>query len=403
MQPNQPFWQALPVLFLLIAPGVGADEADAFNFFAGANAVRDENVFRLAPGTSAQAAFGSERRSDVIRTTFVGGSFDKLIGRQRLKLDMTLNSVQFEHYSQLDNNGGHVNGELDWRLTDDLTGSVGKNRNRSMPGYRDQRTLVRNILVVDNEFVTADLRLQPSWHLESTASKVTSSNSAQANQPSNSTIDAYSLGIRYTPVSGNYIGLRNTWSKGRYPNLQFVSGALVDNGFSQDDAALEASWALTGASRLGGVLAYTERTHENVPQRNFSGFTGNATWDWVPTGKLSMVTRIRREIGAQNDLLSSYALTDAYSLTSTWAPSAKTSLRLNYERAKRSFLGDPVAALSSIPKRHDKLDILSLTAIYQPTQSLSLSMSITNEKRDSNYASFAYEDNIVMANVQLTF
>jgi len=403
MRSNQPCWCALPVLLFLVSPGANADQADALNFFVGTSAVHDENIFRLSPGVSAQGIFGSDQRSDNIYTTFIGGSLDKLIGRQRLKMDATLNNVRFEHFSQLNNNGGNLGASLYWTLTDDLTGSLDKSRTRAMPGYRDQRTPVKNMQTVDNEFFTADLRVQPSWHLEGVVNQISSSNSAQVNQTTNSTMDAYSLGVRYTPLSGNYIGLKNTWSKGQYPNFQFVAGSLVDNGFNQDDAALEAGWTLSGISKISAVLAHTERTHRNVPERNFSGWTGNFSWDWALTGKLFMVTRIRREIGAQNDLLASYALTEAYSLTPTWTPTAKTSLRLNFEQAKRKFLGDPVAALNSLPKRNDTQKTLSLTATYQASQSLVLSLSATKETRDSNYANYSYKDNILMANAQFNF
>ncbi|AXS80122.1 XrtB/PEP-CTERM-associated polysaccharide biosynthesis outer membrane protein EpsL [Dechloromonas sp. HYN0024] len=403
MHSNPPRWRTLPLLLLLLASGVSADEADAFNIFGGSTVVFDDNIFRLAPGTSAKAVFGTDQRSDVIRTSFVGGSFDKLIGRQRLKLDMTLNSVNFSRFSQLNNTGGNISGAVNWQLTDDLTGTVGKSRNRSMPGYRDQRTLVKNILSVDNEYLNADLRLQPSWHLEAMTSQVASSYSAEANKISNNTVDSYTLGVRYTPASGNYIRLKNTWSTGQYPNQQFVSGALVDNGFSQTDAALEMLWVPSGASRLNGLLAHTERTHQNVPQRNFSGWTGNASWAWSLTGKLTMVSSFRREIGAQNELLSSYALTDAYNLASIWTPSTKTSVRLSYERATRNFLGDPVAVLSFLTKRSDKIETFSLTASYQPFRNLNLSLSAIQEKRESNYANLNYDDNILMGSAQYTF
>ena len=404
MQLNQTGLRSLPILlFLVVSTGSNADEADAFNFFVGSNVVYDNNVFRLSPDINTQAYLGTGRRSDTTYTEFVGGSFDKLIGRQRVKLSGTLNTARFDYFSQLNNNGGNARAELDYTFTDDLTGTVGKEHTRALAGYRDQSAPVRNIQNNDGDFLTVDMRLQPILHLEGSIRHAAVSYGALTSKAVDNTIDAYSLAFRFTPASGNTLALRNTWTKGDYPNQQFIAGSTVDNSFDQIDTALEANYQATGASRLSAVLGRTERTHPNVPERNFSGFTGNAAWDWTPSGKTSLTARIRREIGAQDDQFSSYVLTDAVSLVAGWAVTAKTSFRLNAERASRDFLGDPQSAISGIPTRHDIQDMYGLTATYMPNRTLVLSLSANREKRSSNYPYVPYTDTNYMLNAQFSF
>lgn len=400
-----PIARLVPPFFLLtICCSAGwADESDPLNLLAGVSVLKDDNLFRLSPGTNTQAVTGSNQRSDTITTEYVGGSYDKTYGRQRIRLEATVNAVHFERFSQLDNNGGNLQGTLSWTLSDRLTGTAGKSRTRALTSYRDLRTPVRNIQTNDADFATGDLRLNPSLHLEGSVRHSETDNSATVNAASNSSAEIYSLGLRFTPSSGNYIALRNTWTSGHYPNRQIFAGSTIDNGYTQTDSGLEAAWQVNGVSRLSGAIAWTERSHRNVPQRNFSGWTGNLGWDWVPTGKVAVNSRLRREVGAQDDLLASYVVVEAFSLAGNWYPTAKTSLKANYEYMKRDYLGDPIAVLAFLPKRHETIDQRSISASYAPMRNLLFSVALANEKRFSNYAGYPYEDTNISATAQFGF
>lgn len=399
-------WALLPLLILSCVEGAVADEADAFNFFAGANVTHDSNIFRLDDAVDARTRIGTDKRSDTVRNAYVGGTFDKLVGRQRLRVDATANSVTYERFSMLDYNGGNVQGSLNWAITDYLSGTLGKSRNRSQTGFGDIRTTVQNLNTIDAEFASFDLWMPTlsSWHLEGNLRHATTLNSSALYQASDSTVDTRSAGVRYAPASAKfYIRLRKTHSDGDYPNRQLVPGATVDNSYHQDETAFEASWQVSGASRLSGTLAHTQRQHDNVPERDFSGATGNFTWDWALTGKTAIATRFNREIGAQEDALSSYVVTEGWSVKPTWMPTAKTQFSLQLEHKHRDFLGDPIAAFSMQAKRRDKIDIAGLSASYQPFRSVLVSFSFSKEKRDSNYFGLSYDDRIVALNAQIGF
>jgi hypothetical protein len=96
----------------------------------------------------------------------------------------------------------------------------------------------------------------------------------------------------------------------------------------------------------------------------------------------------KREIGGNSDEVATYVVTRRLTFAPSWTPTAKTRLQLSLERSHRSFAGDPGFVL---------------TASYAPHRSLLLSVSLNDEKRDSNYPGLVYNDRTTYVSAQFSF
>lgn len=381
----------VPCLLVLCSTPVRADEADAFNFTVGSTRTRDDNVFRLSPDTNTLAVLGTRERGDTISNSYLSGTFNKSIGRQRLLVDVNLNQNRYERFSFLDFDGSNLAANLDWRLSNLLSGRIGRTRMSSLGSFADLRDPVKNIYTTEATYASLDFWLQPDWHLEAELRRSTAGNESSTNKIGDSVVDQWKAGLRYTPRNGSQILIRAIRMDGRLPNREFVAGSFIDNSYQQSELGIEALSPLTGKSRVTAILAQTRREHANVPSRDFSGLTGSLKWDWAVGGKLQVVSRVRREIGASGDLLASYILTDGADLSLNWMPTAKTTVSLRYDTSRRDFAGDPVSFLAGQEKREDRLDSLSLNLSYRPMQSVVLTLGVTRSQRDSNFAGLPFE------------
>lgn len=396
------------LMAIALAPAFAqADEADALNWIAGVNWMRDDNLFRLTPGANAQAILGTNQRSDTTRITFLGVGFDRSYSRQHVKLNAQINSVDYERFSFLDYRGGNLSAQWDWALTDRLSGYVNKNRTRSLSGFSDLRTPVQNINTFDNLSAQINWKLGADWMVGVGRLASSSENSSNQTVTSNTEVDEHWLLLRYLRPAGGTITLRTAEQDGFSPNKQLVFGQLIDNSYTQRNVTAELDYPLTGQSTVTAALGQSKRTHRELPSRNFSGATGNLGWTWQVSGKTALITRVARVIGAQTDLLSSYAVTDTIAFTPIWTPTAKTQFSLSIEQRKRSFEGDPVTALSFVPKREDTTRVASLSINYRPTRMITLNVAMNREQRRSNssafYPSTDYDDRTLSLSGQMTF
>jgi exopolysaccharide biosynthesis operon protein EpsL len=399
--------RARPALFagmLLAATGVArGDAADVFNVSLGHVASHDSNLFRLAPETDAEAAIGSSKRADSYSRSTLRLTADKPLGRQTLHAAAGLSRVRYDRFQRLDSDLSDYNGRWDWALGHLWSGQLKVGRGETAPGFSDYRAPVADRVTTDTGEARAVLMFHPAWRLTLGATQTEAKHSAAVNAIGDSRVQGAEAGLRYVPGTGKEAGVRLRRSDGRYPNRQAVGGVAVDNGYAEEGMDLDAAWQASGASRFRGSIGQSRRRHDDVPGRDFSGATGSLAWDWQVTGKTSLGLAARREIGAQEDLIATYAVTESLSLRAAWAPTSKLSLNASAEARQRDLRGDPAAALAGLPARRDDYRIASVSAGYAPLRDLQLSLALRRERRDSNMPGFSYRTDQVTASVQFVF
>ncbi|MDO9272728.1 MAG: hypothetical protein Q7T94_06905 [Rugosibacter sp.] len=383
--------------------GVRANEADVFNFNLNQSVMRDSNVFRLPDDASLPPQISTGQRADTITVTSVGVVMDKLLGRQRLHADLNASRVRYAQFNFLDYDGSDIKGVWDWVLGNRWHGEVAFSQNKSLTGFSDFRSPVKSLNTYQRLSYGANYWLHPDWSVGVSMFQAKSDNSSDLRETGKFEANGAEAVAKFMPRNGNSLALRLRRTEGDYPNREPTPNGLVDNSYSQDEIEGNVGYRLTGASRVDALVAGVRRNHKQVKVRDFSGVTGRLSWSWLMSGSTQFNITTRREIGAQDDILSSFVVTRGIALGATWMPTAKTSMQASVERRVRDFLGDPVAILSSIEKRKDRLNVASLSVSYAPMTSLKLSMTLSNEERESNYSGFPYRDKVVVANAQFSF
>jgi len=377
-----------------------ADEADALNLKLSTSISYDSNVFRLSDNTDSSAVIGSEKRSDLIMTTSLSATFEERIGRQRISLAANISRVKYDRFEYLDYTGRDLKAIWNWVLGNDLYGELGRTRRASLSDFGDFRLPVKNIYTVDSNNAAMNWQMVPDWLFRLGASHDTGTNSATVHQSSNYEADTREFGLRYTPRSGNWVGVRFSRMDVTYPNRIVVSGQPVDSSLTQDDSRLNFNWQASGASHITGDIGRTRRRRPDVPNRDFSGPTGRLSWDWLATGKLMLNFSAGQELGELNELNASYYVLRRTSISSTWAPTAKMTLQAMFEhrhrhnQGERATVADPLLSLivDSLPTRDDVTNTQSLSWTYQAMRALQFDLSLRNERNQSNYSSQSYRD-----------
>ncbi len=380
----------LAIAGLVCGSAAQADAGDVFNVAVSQTLTWDDNLFRLPDGQSPQTGGGATSRRDVVSHTGVRLTADKPIGRQVLRASVGITNVRYDRHRQLDGDLSNHAASWDWALGRQWSGVLSYSSAQTTPGFSDYRAPVRDIVTTDAAAARALLRFHPDWRLVLGATSTRATHSAATNAIGDSRVDSAETGLRYVPGTGKEFGLRARSAEGSYPNRQQVGANFIDNGYREDGLDFDVVWRATGASQLQGAIGQTRRSHNDVPGRDFSGTTGRLNWSWQPTGRTNLGFGARREVGAQDDLIATYTVTDAITIGAGWQPTAKLSFSATGELRRRDRQGDPASVVGGAPSRRDDDRILSLGAGYAAMRDLRLNLSLREERRESTLATAAY-------------
>lgn len=376
----------LPLLLLPLAGGLRAAEGDALQWRVSQSLYYEDNLYRLADGASAPEG----QRDDTISLTSLGLSFDREYSRQRLRADVDLSHAAYAAHDNLDYTAPDVSVAWDWRLGNHWSGTFSHAYAESLAGFEDVAGTDQVIRLRTRSGVSANYWWHPDWAIGVGMSRVQNRYQDNARPASENDTRAVDLNLTYRPATGNRVVLTLRQTDGRYPNRPAVAGSIRE--YTQRDGRIAGDWRLTGALRLSGDVGFTERRYDLAPSRDFTGVTGRVAANWQPTAKTSVELSWRREIGAEEDLVSNYAVTRVLRLAPRWAITDKMSLGGFIERSSRDYGGDPELGFDGlVPVRDDTSRRYGLTLSYQPIRALSLSLGVQHQRRSSDIASREYE------------
>lgn len=378
-----------------------ADQGDVINFLAGANAIRDDNVFRLPDGLGFVDGAGfapGGARSDTVRNLFAGVTLDKTLGRQRITGQITASQIRYDRFDFLgyDSAGGRAGWQ--WRLGNRWNGEASYERSEALTSFDDFRTPVKNLTTLESGRFAANYWLHPDWTLVAALGTARGRNTTAARLANDFDRDSVEAGVRFGPATGNRIGMNLRRSALHYPNR--AAGSTFGNDNTLHDLELDGSWAVTAASRLSGRAGYRRMLHEERSERDFGGLTARLDYDWTPRAATAVNFGLRREISSYETISTSFIDTRAASVSPSWAPTAKTLLQARMEARLLSYRGD---IGSGLPRREDTGWVTSLTATWTPLRGASLSFSVQHDRRDSNTPNLSYRDNLASFSGQLQF
>jgi exopolysaccharide biosynthesis operon protein EpsL len=380
---------AMLALGMTSAAPVHAEEGDAFGLTVSQAFYRDSNLYRLPSGVDAP----ENKRSDIYSVTYLRGSFDKEYGRQGLHAHLAVAHTAYRTHDDLDNTAPDAGLGWNWRLGNHWSGALGYNYSESFVGFEDAGGTERVIRRLGRANGSVNFWFHPDWAIGLGAADVRSTYKDDMRPDSEYRANEWDFNLTYRPSTGNRLVFTVRGTDGRYPNRPGVTGSLRE--YDQRDARLSGEWRLTGATRLSGYVGYTQREYKYASNRDFNGVTGSLSLHWTPSAKAIIDFSLRREIGADEDLVSNYAVTESATLAPTWVITDKVHVGASLKHMRRDYRGDPGYEWGPYPQpplRNDRTSVYGLNVKYLPVPAAALEMGLQHTKRNAKKSEYANRD-----------
>lgn len=394
---------ALLVVVAVAAVPAHADPEDTFTPHVRGLYNYDSNLFRLENDQAAINQLGTSNKAESYQTLGAGMDMNWRISRQAIKGHVEVNRTHYNTYNVLDYDGRDALLQWDWLVGSVASGDVGVTDTSTQGSFANINQPVSNLVTQRSGYFHGDVKLDSRWKLKTGVVRSELNNSAASRQILNSTVDTTSAGLQYQTSKGTLVEWASQLSNGKYPNRQIVGMAPVDNGYRQWDHGVITTWEPSGKTKLLGRLNYTRRSYADVPQRDFSGFTGRVAGDWSITDKTLLELALYRDIGVVEENTASYSLNQGVDLSANWRATSKLAFRTKLSYLNIDYSGDPGFVLAAAPARRDKLTTLQAGLNYAVLRNTKLGLILEHGVRNSNQALASYRYNSAMINLRSEF
>lgn len=375
---------------LLVSVGVMADQGDVFNVHADATYSHDSNLFRLDKGETAPGGAG---KSDSVVVLNAGININKPYGQQRFRLDASVNRNQYNRFSFLDYDAFQYNGTWNWHVTPRFFGILKASRSEALVGFDNNDFQDQKIRTTTTNLLEADYWLAGSWHALAGYVQERHKHNILFTQDRDFQLDGWSLGGRYDPGNGHTMELRYLSRNGEYLGTA--------NTFDQYEVEVRLSYVFSPKTRFEGAVAYVDRKHGSLSQRDYDGWRGRAGVDWNPTGKMGVRFNFERRLASWQDTYSSYFTSDSISVGPYWKLTAKQTVSASIEATRDRYEGAPAGYAGAL--RHDDRRAVVLGWTWEPSAVFSIGANVRREERDSNLPGFGFKDLLFGVNLRLYF
>jgi len=378
------------LLFFQAVPAVAQEDEsrNPFSFSVSQSFSHDDNVGRLPDDKYLPPGYLDEyfkgKRGDTYSVTNAGVNFDTEVSRQAFYAGLSGTYTKYFSHSDLDNFSPDARLGWNWRVGDRLSGVLGYGYSESRVRFEDvstgvnDRELKRVMRRLHRFNASADYWWHPDWATGVGYSAVRNDYASGERPWDEYKAQEASLNFTYRPSTGNRIVLGFVAENGEYPGQEKKEGSLSD--WKRRDVRLSGTWRLTGVTQLSGYAGYTQRKYEWAPDRDFSGFTGKIAFHWAPTGKVLLDLSLRREIGADEDSVTNYAVSQVVSIQPTWVITSKMRLGVSYEYLDRDYDENPGG---SGDLRKYKTHSYGAHFRYMPTSNANITLGYRGSRRDS--------------------
>jgi exopolysaccharide biosynthesis operon protein EpsL len=380
-----------------IRPSVGLNYTDTSNLFYLDDRIPDSALPFIKNG----------QRSDNILGLRAGLDADIPVSRQIFTLRANATDNMYATYDNLDYVSYNLRGTWNWVVGSDWDGDVGLAKIQALGSFADLNNLqrdTRNIRNTHEYFASGMYRMSPDWKLRAAIRNTQLENSAASFASTDRNDNIYELGSRHYSKGGeNYLGVNFRMIDGRFPNREVVATSTIDNSYREYTLEGTVDWRYSGQSKLSGALGWTNRLHDQISQRNFSGITGRLTAVYSPSGIVGLNASIFRELGNYQDVTTSYILTQGIRIGPSYSVSEKLSLQGYYQYSVREFLGDPGFVLTGLPTRKDDINSVAGTVTWVPLRNVQISSTLSYDTRSTNRPLFDYNVTTFYVSGQITF
>ncbi|WP_431588956.1 hypothetical protein [Aquabacterium sp.] len=348
-------------------------------------------------------------QAEVISSTGVGLTFNKLYGRQNYFASGKFDVNKHKNFKEQDNNSYDVDGRFvseiasNWALS--VNGSSSRRLNSVENNPLNQR-LSKNELSQHDAGLNLQYGVAGRWSLLGSLGASRTSYSLDSFDYQNRDQSSGGLRLVYNTSDLLSFGFGVSAANNEYPN-QIVAG--VPEEVKQRSIDFSTNYQATGSSRLNGILSYAKNKYKSDAAANFKGFTGRLNWDYKPGGAttynlgLSRSTNndgsgtgLRNNVYYQDivetgpgtaELVKRYIDTSYQTVTTSldgkvrWAPTAKLGFNANVGwdlyKVKKSY--SVASTLSG--ETSSRYRVFGLSADYQYSRAIAMGCSVQQYKQ----------------------
>ncbi|AEG00276.1 outer membrane beta-barrel protein [Methylomonas methanica] len=371
--------------------------------YVASNFLYDSNFFRVSDSTDLSTATGQAGKSEFLKQIATGLRLDWKINRQQLLAEANLNQNWFQNFSSLDYLGWSASSQWNWHFGSHLDGEIGFNKKVFLGDYNQLNRFVANLQENQQFFANAGYLFHARGLLKLGITRKERQYDDVIRQISNSIEDNAELDIQYISPDNSTIGVHGVLTEGRFPNRTYQADSTLDDGYKRFNTGVVWDWHYSAITHIDGMVGYLYQRYNHLSERNFGDAIANLAIHWQTTDKTLIDLLAKREIRQANNLNASFSLLQGVELKTQVeiSPKLKLSVPMNY--LNQQFLGDIAGENSGQTAERNNLYGLGLRLIYHPIDNISINAMLNFEKRDSNYASRAYQDHAAGLSVQAVF
>lgn len=359
--------------------------------------------------------------SDTNYTTTLRGGLDMRLGRGRGWVDGNLRHQRYSTNDILNNNGWDVRGGLDWETVGNLSGSFNGATSRRLSRFNsatDSGVVLRNLETLSDIEARARLGSDGPLAIEGGIGRRELYYSAPERDMDEYRENRANLGVLWRPGGALTLGTGVAARKADYPRFDNSQGPeqfRADHS-TRREIYVSADYDTGGRSTIAARVNATRVRYDLNTGNNFSGLTGNVTWGWKPTGKLTFTSVLSRDTGRETEFstlqapvaTTSPTPTTGGTTTTPTTPTTQTgstplvssfqgvstiarivnsvSTRVDYEATAKitAIAGLAYSRQSGLGERGTRENVLTTTlgARWQPTRAIGVGCDFTYENRD---------------------
>lgn len=337
---SQPVWKCdcllIAATLTIIVPGVasaqaGGQEVNSFELTPRVSAVYDSNVFQINPDRF------SGPRDDVVVTPAVTASFNRTIGRNSLRVNSDVGYTLHNRYKNLDQLVISGSGSGSLALTSYClalpNASVTKQQNNLTAA-----SAIKNSQTFQNYTLTLSCQRPFGLYPSATVGYQTTTNSSDTFDLFNQRTLRYSGGLGYAVPSLGSLLLSVGETRIRQPNRDELEA--VEDGSNVVNVGVTFSRAVAPRISFSAGARYLSVDPLRSGTQSYSGIGYNATVDYHPSPRLSLIANADRDVTGSGDVAVSYVLASVYGITGIYTLSARTNLRASAQYFNRNYRGE---------------------------------------------------------------
>lgn len=376
---------------------------DTLRPYVGFNMLYDSNFLRLSDDIDSVQLTGKNNKDDFIKQLSAGFDMDWNLSRQHFIINANVNQNWFQNFSNLDYTGWDTRAQWNWQLGNNFNGEIGYVNIQRLGSFAQLGGLFDNLQNNQRYFANGGYLFHPNGKIKLGVFRTKNKLEGDSRQFSNNTEDNAELNLQYLSPTQSILGLTVIATDGSYPQRQLSTDGTRDTDYMRMNYAVIWDWRASSKTRIDGWVGYTQQNFDHFSALDFSDIIARLNLHWQTTEKLLLELSGRREINQAQNLFASFVLTQGVWFNLRWQTSPKITLELPVSYQEQQYLGGSGNNTRDFEQQKDKVGMVGLNVLYHPIDSISISLVLNYEKRDSNYPIASYETQSAGLNLQMSF